>query len=222
MKSFQPIYESACNHVGSEKTLNKRLSKPKTSDEILPTPDDRWLSEITKCVFQAGFSWSLIENKWDRFEEVFEGFNISRWLFMSDDDIDDFLKTEGIVKNPAKIRSIGENAKMLCDLRDEHTSVGAYFSGWKAADYTANIQSLQKQGSRLGGKTAQVFLRRMGIDTPVFTKDVLKALARTGMSGKHPTSNKAWQDTQVVFDMWHKETGYSLTELSQILALSVE
>jgi len=38
---------------------------------------------LIKCVFRAGFNWALIEDKWDRFEQVFEQFDVYRWVMMS-------------------------------------------------------------------------------------------------------------------------------------------
>ena len=218
---FQSIKDRAIKNSGSLEALEQRLTKPKPVAALKDTPDDRWLAEMTKCIFQAGFNWKIIENKWDDFEDAFEGFDISRWVFMSDDDISDLLGNSRIVRNGAKIRSVGENAVMLRDIRDKYGSVGAWFAGWNTHNYTENILSLQKAGSRLGGKTGQIFLRRMGVDTPVYTKDVLLALKEAGHSGKPPTSKKLWQETQQILEGWKNEEGLSFNEISQILALSV-
>lgn len=70
-------------------------------------------------------------------------------------------------------------------------------------------------------KTGQVFLRRMGVDTLVFTPDVINALTQLKiLQGKAPSSNKTWSLLQTNLDNWHKETGYSLNKISQLLALS--
>jgi len=223
MKSFKIITKRASDRHGGTEALGKMLTSPKSAKTIKGIPDDRWLSALTKCVFQAGFNWKIIEDKWDRFEEVFAGFSINRWLMMSDDDLDQLLTTEGIVKNYAKIRSVSANAHYLKDLIDEHGSIGHYFSTWKLKDYSSNLQNMQKKSSRLGGKTGQVFLRRMGIDTLVFTKDVIKSLSREGiLSNKMPSSKKDWAKLQQALDTWHQQSGYSLNEISQILALSIE
>ena len=46
--------------------------------EFTSTGDDRYLSEMTRCIFQAGFVWRVVDNKWDDFEDVFFGADAHR------------------------------------------------------------------------------------------------------------------------------------------------
>lgn len=223
MNTFEAIKARASIRHGGDAEIAKLLVRPKSPKALKKIPDDRWLSGLTKCVFQAGFNWALIEDKWDRFEQVFEQFDVYRWVMMSDDDSDRLLLTDGIVKNVAKIRSVGANATYLQELIDEYGSVGQYFSTWTLSEYCTNLQDMQKRSSRLGGKTGQVFLRRMGVDTLVFTEDVIKALSREKILDKRmPGSKKDLAAVQKAIDVWHEQSGYGLNEISQILALSVE
>ncbi|MEA2094512.1 MAG: DNA-3-methyladenine glycosylase I [Pseudomonadota bacterium] len=222
MNSMKEITALAARRKGGNKALMSLLSHPSTRQKIRRIPDNRWLSAMTKCVFQAGFNWQLIENKWDRFEAVFEDFDIDRWVMMSDEDLDRLLKTDGIVRNANKIRSVGQNAALLAEIAGTYGSAGKYFSTWEPSDYCNNLRELQKKGARLGGKTGQVSLRRMGVDTLIFSPDVLKALKREGIIDKMPTSNRDWAAVQQAIDAWHSESGRTLTEISQILAYSVE
>jgi len=220
MTPLADIVALAASHHGGEEALRRRLTCPATPAAIAATDDHRWLSAATRCVFQAGFNWQVIENRWPRFEEVFDGFELSRWAAMSEQDLDRLLKTPGIVANGAKIWSIGENARFLSGLSDAYGSVGRYFATWTVPHYTANLQELRARGARLGGRTGQVFLRRMGVDTLVFSPDVLAALACHADLSKAPSSGKGFQALQRVLDDWHRQSGRSLTEISQILAFS--
>ena len=55
-----------------DKLLEQRVLSPK---QLAKLPDDRYLSMMTRCVFQAGFNWKVVEAKWKGFEEAFHGFN---------------------------------------------------------------------------------------------------------------------------------------------------
>ena len=68
MRSFDEIYAISADRHGGAEALESTLSKPLPPDELAAIPDDRWLSTITRCVFQAGFNWKVIENKRDGFE----------------------------------------------------------------------------------------------------------------------------------------------------------
>ncbi|HFD91924.1 MAG TPA: 3-methyladenine DNA glycosylase [Gammaproteobacteria bacterium] len=222
MQSMKQITAIAARRKGGGAALERLLTRPLSPARIRKIPDDRWLSAMTKCVFQAGFNWQVIEDKWARFEEVFAGFDTHRWRMMSDDDLDRLLKEDGIVRNAAKLRSVRENAAFLDDMAEAHGSAGAYFATWQRGDYCRHLRELQKGGSRLGGKTGQIFLRRMGVDTLVFSDDVIKALQREGIVDRMPGSNKDWRSLQDAIDVWHGESGRTLNEISQILAFSVE
>lgn len=222
MRSITEITQIAAKRKGGSAALERLLSRPLSPRKIRKIPDDRWLSAMTKCIFQAGFNWQIIENKWPRFEEVFEGFDLGRWMMMSDDDLDRLLKTDGIVRNVAKIRSVRENATFLKEVSDGHGSVGDYFAVWTAANFCNNLRELQKKGARLGGKTSQIFLQRMGVDAIAFTPDVIKALQREDVVDRIPGSNRAWARLQAAIDSWRNQSDRSLTEMSQILAFSVD
>lgn len=63
----------------------------------------------------------------------------------------------------------------------------------------------------------------MGVDTLVFTEDVIKALSREKiLAERMPGSKKDLAAVQKAIDVWHEQSGYGLNEISQILALSVE
>jgi len=222
MRTMAEITEIAARRKGGFAALDGLLTRPLTTKKICKIPDSQWLSEMTKCVFQAGFNWNIIENKWHKFEEVFEGFDIYRWKMMSDDDFDRLLVTKEIVRNAAKIRSVNRNATFLSEIVDVHDSVGNYFSAWKPSDFCKNLLDLQKRGDRLGGKTSQIFLQRMGVDAIAFTPDVIKALKREEIIDRIPSSKKDWVSMQIAIDGWCVESKRSLMEISQILAFSVD
>lgn len=221
MRPFREIHSIAAKRKGGPKKLEAQLTLPYSPARIRKTPDGRFLAEMTKCVFQAGFSWSVIESKWAGFEAAFEGFDVARWSLMTPDDLDRLLKEDAIVRNAGKIKSVGENAAYLSGLAKEAGSVGRHFAAWKAAQYCDNLRALQKNGSRLGGRTGQTFLRRMGVDTLVFSPDVLSALKREGVIDKAPSSAKSWAALQRAIDQWTDQSSRSLNEISQILAFSV-
>ncbi|PIW27609.1 MAG: 3-methyladenine DNA glycosylase [Rhodospirillales bacterium CG15_BIG_FIL_POST_REV_8_21_14_020_66_15] len=222
MRGFSEIEKRAMERKGGRAALARLLSAPEPPDRLRAIPADRWLSAMTKCVFQAGFNWKIVENLWPRFEEVFDGFDIYRWELMSDDDVDRLLTIDGIVAHGPKIRSVGVNARYLAEIAEKHGGVGAFFAEWKPGRYCANLLALQAGCARMGGRTGQMFLRRMGIDTVIFSPDVLKALAREGVADAMPVSKRSFDAVQAAIDQWHGETGRPLTQISQILAFSVD
>jgi 3-methyladenine DNA glycosylase Tag len=212
----------ASQFPGDDKGLDALLLRPLSAVELTATPDERWLSQMTRCIFEAGFNWDLIDKRWPQFEAAFDGFDITRWVFMSDDDLDDLLKTPSLVANAQKIRSVGENARFISDMGKSHGSAGAWFASWPPERYIELCLDLKTRGSRLGGATGQRMMRRMGVDALILTPSVVKALNRWGAIEGEPTSKKVLAQVQSALDVWRAESGRGLTQISQILAWSVD
>jgi 3-methyladenine DNA glycosylase Tag len=222
MKDFADLYAWAAKRKGGEATFEPTLPQVKTADELAAIGDDRWLAGMTKKVFQAGFNWSVIEKKWDGFEEAFEGFDPARWTMMSDDDLDRLLGDTRIVRHAKKILSVRDNAIFLRDLAAEHGTAARVFAHWPESDFVGLLDLLKRRASRLSGTTAQYFLRSMGKDSFVLGKDVVTALVREGVVAKAASSKRDLQAVQEAFNHWREQSGRPLAHISKVLACTVE
>ena len=83
------------------------------------------------------------------------------------------------------------------------------------------LDLLKTRGSRLGGSTAQYFLRFMGKDSFLTSGDVALALIREGVVDKPPTSKGALKKVQSAFNDWMAESGRPLAQISRVLACTV-
>jgi 3-methyladenine DNA glycosylase Tag len=221
-RSFDALFALAAARKGGADAFEQTLPAPKTPAELAAIPGHRWLAAMTRAVFQAGFSWKVIASKWPGFEKAFWAFAPGRCALMSDDDLDTLLKDKSIVRNGAKIRSVAENATFLCELAAEHGSAANAFANWPAEDYAGLLTLLKKRASRLGGTSGQYFLRAMGVDGFVLSRDVVRALIREGVVEKEPTSQRDLARVQEAFNHWRGESGRPLTHISRTLACSIE
>ena len=223
MHTFAEIYSVAAAHKGGPEALEALIAPhaPKSRDELAATPDDRWLSRMSRCVFQAGFSWQVIEKKWPGFEEAFEGFDPNRCAMMSDDTFDALLKDRRIVRNGQKVASVRANGQFLVDLAREHGSAARVFADWPDDDYAGLLDLLKLRASRLGGGSAMYFLRSMGKPSFITSRDVVAALIREGVVDRPPTGKRDLKAVQAAFNAWAEESGRDLTSISRTLAMSV-
>ncbi len=219
MKSFSEIKEMAIARKGADGVAQQLPDAPATA--LADLSDDRLLSAFTKRIFQAGFSWSVIENKWAGFEEAFHGFDIGRNAFMSDDDLDRHLKNAEIVRNAQKILTVRDNAIFLSDLAQEYGSAAACFANWPVTDTIGLFTLLKTRGARLGGMTGQYALRTVGYDAFILSKSVVAALNMAGVIDGAATSKSAMAKAQEAFDAWAEESGESYAAISRVLAMSV-
>lgn len=223
MKPFAEIHERAAKRKGGEAELQKLIQVDiKTPDQLAAVTDDRYLSAITKSVFQAGFVWRVIENKWDGFEEAFWKFNVMRCAHMSENDIDTLAQDTRIVRNRQKIITVRDNAVMVYELSIKHGGFGRMLADWPDEDYIGLLALLKQRGSRLGGNSAQYFLRRMGKAGFVLGRDGVAALIDAGVIDKAPTGKAAMQNVQKAYNQWMQESGLNLAQISRVLSLSTD
>jgi 3-methyladenine DNA glycosylase Tag len=222
MKAFQDIYARAAALKGGEAALEALVAEQasKTRAELAATSDDRWLSQMTRCVFQAGFNWKVIDNKWPGFEAAFHGFAPPINAAMSDEDFDAHLKNTGIVRNAQKILSVRDNARFLVDMAAEHGSAAAFFAAWPDEDFAGLLELMKKRAARLSGETAMRLFRSMGKPSFITSRDVTAALIDAGVIDKPPSGKKDLQAVQDAFNAWAQETGRDLTAISRVLAMS--
>ncbi len=219
--SFDQLYAIAAGRHGGPQALESLLPVPKSRDALAAIPDDRWLSEMTRRVFQAGFNWSVVDTKWPGFEAAFEGFEVNRCAMLNDDDLDRLLADPRVVRNGAKIRSVRENAGFLADLAAAHGSAARVFADWPSETFADLLELLKTRGARLGGLTGGLAMRSLGKDSFLLSTDVVAALKREGVIDGPPGSRRAGLAIQAAFNAWMAESGRGLSQISRVLALTV-
>lgn len=224
MRDFSHIIGIAVDRKGGHEQLEAILAETpmKTPDEIAATPDDRILAAMTKRIFAAGLNWSVIEAKWPGFEAAFDHFDPAACAFMSDERFDELTRDPSIVRNGAKIRAVQANAALLLELARDHGSAARFFADWPDGDYVGLLDFLKKRGSHLGGNSAQRFVRDLGKPAFALSPDVIAALIREGVIAGEPSGKKDMAAIQQAFNIWSQQSGRNLTEISRILAMSVE
>jgi 3-methyladenine DNA glycosylase Tag len=219
---FRTIRARAEKRKGGPKALAKLLPSKPDVKALAKLGDDRVLAEMTRRAFSAGFAWSVIEAKWAGFEQAFLKFEPGRLSLQPDDFWDGLIKDTRIVRNGAKIMSVRANAAFVRDTAKEHGSFGKWLSKWPSSDQTGLLELLAKRGSRLGGNTGQMFLRFLGWDGFVTSKDVVACLRDSGLDvAEAITSKRDLAKVQAQFNAWAEETGLPYIHLSRICAMSI-
>lgn len=219
--SFQSIKERAEARKGGADALKNQL-KDYSALNVTKLTDDRILSEFSKRIFQAGFNWSVVENKWPGFETAFHKFDIGHNALMSDDEFDAHMKNPDIIRHAKKILSVRDNAVFLAELAQEHGSAAQFFHDWPVEDLIGLWDVMKKRGARLGGTTGQYALRFLGKDSFILSRSVIAALKLAGVITGVGTSKTDQRKIQEAFNAWHAENGETYTRMSRILAMSVE
>ena len=130
-----------------------------------PDSDSEYLEQLTKAIFQAGFSWSVIRNKWDNFKRAFDGFEIEKVANYGLADLERLINDASIVRNRQKIAATVENARTMMELIDEYGSFKAYLDSLEG-DYYERAVELQRVFKHLGRTGVFVFLHCVNEEVP--------------------------------------------------------
>lgn len=219
---YQRYWQRALDHQGDIASLEARLPVASSDEQLRAQGDDRFLAEMAACIFRAGFVWRVVQQKWDGFEAVFNGF-LPIWLASrSPEQIEDMARDTRIIRNLSKVKAVQDNALLVLDLQRQYGGVGAFLAQWPSDDVVGLWAYLKKHGSRLGGNSGQYFLRFSGKDTFILSRDVCTALRAEGIIDKaQPTAKRDLIKIQQTFNQLAEDSGRSFCALSMILALSV-
>lgn len=220
MRTFDQIYAISAKRKGGPKALENLIGETEAIN-LAALPGSHFLEYMTKGVFQSGFSWKVIEAKWPGFREALKGFDVNACAFMDPDWFDELCKDTRIVRNAMKIKTIPQNAQFILDSTEQYGSFGKMIADWPADDYIGLLAHMKKHGSRLGAATGQYFLRFVGRDGFILSRDVVARLIAEGVVTKNPTSQKDMRAVQEAFSKWAKQSGRSFRDISRVLAMSI-
>jgi 3-methyladenine DNA glycosylase Tag len=221
MPAFDRILEAARRRVG-EAELRRRMPAVSTADELCAVADDRYLSLMSRRIFRAGIRYSVVDERWPAFEEVFRGFDLRRVRAMNDEETEALMNDRRLIRHWGKIKSVRSNAAAMAEIAERHGSFGAYLADWPGADIVGLWGELAKRFQQMGGNSGPYFLRMAGKDTFVLTTSVVAALKHWKAVTAEPKTKSDRAKVQAVFDAWAGETGLPLAHLSMTLALSVD
>lgn len=221
LESFQKIHQRACERKGGPQALSTMINKPLSNKELSKVGDDRFLAEFTMKVFQSGFVWRVVRNKWPDFERMFFDFNIEKILLIPDEMLEQKAADPSIIRNYTKVRTIRDNAIMIDSVAREHGSFAKFVADWPSEDIIGLWAYLKKHGARLGGNTGPYGLRAMGKDTFLLTNDVVGYFTKRNIISGSAQSKRSLTAIQQSFNELQQQSGLSLQELSMIISKSV-
>ncbi|MFT5083943.1 MAG: 3-methyladenine DNA glycosylase Tag [Lentisphaeria bacterium] len=222
MQKFSSIRERAELRKGGKKALVALLPLITSREELAQLSDDRYLSLMVKVVNQAGFNWSVIEKKWPQFEEAFFDFNTEKLSRLSIEQWEAYTKDVRVVRNWQKIKATMMNVGFVRQVSAEYGSFGKFIADWPQDDQVGLMNYMKKHGSRLGGQSAQWFMRYVGKDSYVTTPDMIQAIRNSGVEiAENPSSQRDFKKIQDTMNRWRQESGLPYTHLSKIAAFSI-
>lgn len=134
----------------------------------VPENDAGYLEKITQAVFQSGFSWQVIRQKWSGFQRAFADFDVNTVAAFTDEDVERLVEDKGIVRNGRKIAATIQNARICQGLIAEHGSLHAYLRSMDGQPYAQREKALCKKFKFMGPMGAYFFYWSVGEEVPEY------------------------------------------------------
>lgn len=87
---------------------------------------------------QAGLSWELILKRREGYRRAFHGFDPIKVAAMTDDELEDLLDNEEIIRNKLKIFGARQNARVFLEIQKEFKSFDNYLWGYAGGKQMIN------------------------------------------------------------------------------------
>lgn len=128
-----------------------------------PSSDAGYFENMTRCIFQAGLNWKVIDVKWPGFRKAFHDFDVDKVASLGDADVERLMKDGSIVRNRRKIEATISNAKEFEKIAQEHGGFGSWLDSIDKADnYSLVKKRLSDHFRHVGEGTAHIFLFSVG------------------------------------------------------------
>jgi 3-methyladenine DNA glycosylase Tag len=224
MEKIDSLYQRAAERKGGPAVLNLLLGDAQQDNLVAELSDDRILSAFTKKIFQSGFVWRVVENKWPNFEDMFFDFDLTKILMMPEGMQERKASDPKIIRNYNKVKTIQANAQMMFDEihndNNAHKSFAEFIAAWPSNNMIGLWDYLKKNGQRLGGNTGPYALRAIGKDTFLLTRDIEAYFRANQIIDGGLQSKKSLAAIQATFNQWQSECDLSLTQLSRLVAFA--
>lgn len=128
-----------------------------------PLAADRdFLERLALEINQAGLAWVTVLAKREGLRHAFRGFDLDLVAAMGEADIDRLRGDPAVVRHERKIRAVIENARRMCDLRDRHGSLRAWFDRHHPRDLPDWLVLMRKNFVFVGPKIVREYMTGIG------------------------------------------------------------
>lgn len=126
--------KKTCSWPGQNILMNEYHDK----EWGVPVHDDRKHFEFMVLdAFQAGLSWAIVLKKREGFRAALDNFEVKKISRYKEEEIQELLKDEQIIRNQQKIRATIHNAQRFLEIQKEFGSFDKYI--WQFTDFKTRV-----------------------------------------------------------------------------------
>jgi DNA-3-methyladenine glycosylase I len=130
--------EKSCEWPGSDALMKAYHD----TEWGVPLHDDQKLFEFLVLEgFQAGLSWAIVLKKREAFRKAFDGFDPSKVVRFTSEDIERLMQNPEIIRNRRKIEATINNARCFLRIQEEFGSFDRYI--WEFVNFKPVVNQFE-------------------------------------------------------------------------------
>jgi 3-methyladenine DNA glycosylase Tag len=131
--------------------------------ENRPESDDCYFENMSRVIFQAGLNWQVIDSKWPKIKQAFEGFQINKVAKFTRSDVQRLIRDPEIIRHKGKIQAVIYNAQGFQAIQKQFGSFQRYLDRQDKSDnYSHVVDDLIGKFKWLGKPSATIYLYTVG------------------------------------------------------------
>lgn len=127
-----------------------------------PKSDNEYFEILSLMVFQAGFNWGLVREKWSDLKKIFRGFKIEDVARLTEKQQETILEDPKMIRNKRKIKAVVANAETFREIIREFGSVEGYLRSLRTLGKEKRVREIKNRFSGIGDYHAEFFLHSVG------------------------------------------------------------
>lgn len=127
-----------------------------------PKTDDEYFEILCLMIFQSGFNWRVVREKWKDLKKIFKGFKVEDVARLTNSQQQALFKNPKMIKNKRKIEAVMANAKIFLEIIKKSGSFENYLKNLRTLREREKIKEIKKLFSGIGDYSAEFFLHSMG------------------------------------------------------------
>lgn len=127
-----------------------------------PKTDDEYFEILCLMIFQSGFNWRVVREKWKDLKKIFKGFKVEDVARLTSKQQQALLKNPKMIKNKRKIEAVMANAKIFLEIIKEFGSFEDYLKNLRTLREKEKIKEIKKLFSGIDDYSAEFFLHSVG------------------------------------------------------------
>lgn len=127
-----------------------------------PKNDDEYFEILSLMIFQAGFNWKLVRERWKELKKILKGFKMADVARFTNKNKQTLLKNPKMIKNERKIEAIVTNAKIFLEITKKSGSFENYLKNLRTLREKERIKEIKNCFVGIGDYSAEFFLHSVG------------------------------------------------------------